>query len=111
MVAWEALTSIDTPRPSTNLIAKAALAWHHDDMAKKSKRPRDVNQLAHRLVELSTEEPEVSLPSKEQVSALMAHLGKKGGKIGGKRRMETMSSRERKAIATKAAQARWNKVK
>jgi len=41
----------------------------------------------------------------------MAELGRKGGKIGGKRRMETMSASKRKAIAKKAAQARSKRKK
>ncbi len=40
---------------------------------------------------------------------LMAELGRKGGKIGGKRRLETMSAKARKETARKAAQARWAK--
>jgi len=77
---------------------------------KHTKRPKDVNQLAHHLVRLSTEQ-ELGLPTKEQLSAIMSQLGKKGGKIGGKRRMVTMSAAERKAVAVKAAQARWQKAK
>jgi hypothetical protein len=74
-------------------------------MAKtKQKRSSDVNQLAYRLVEESTGE---QLPTKAQISQLMSVLGKKGGKIGGKRRLETMTSTERSDIARKAAQARW----
>jgi hypothetical protein len=73
---------------------------------KQSKQP-DINQLAHRLVAESTDE---QLPTKAQVSLLMSALGRKGGKIGGKRRLETMSSAERKAIAVKAARARWKKT-
>lgn len=49
------------------------------------------------------------LPTQSQISAFMAELGRKGGKIGGKRRLETMSSQERKRIAKKAADARWEK--
>ena len=63
---------------------------------------------AHRLVAESTEQ-EAALPTKSQISAFMAELGRKGGKIGGKRRLETMSSQERKRIAKKAADARWEK--
>jgi hypothetical protein len=37
----------------------------------------------------------------------MAQMGRKGGRIGGKRRLETMTSRERKAVAKAAAKARW----
>jgi hypothetical protein len=79
---------------------------------KKTKRPTDINQLAHFMVNASTQEeiePEPDLPTKSQISALMAHLGQKGGRIGGKRRLQTMTPTERKKIAKKAAQARWSK--
>lgn len=76
---------------------------------KRSKLPSDVNRWAHKMVELSTEEATVQLPTKEQVSALMAELGRKGGKIGGKRRLETMSKEERSAVARRAAMTRWRR--
>ena len=44
-----------------------------------------------------------------QLSVYFAQIGAKGGKIGGKRRLETMSGRQRKIAATKAALARWGK--
>ena len=80
---------------------------------KHDRRPKDVNQLAHRLVELSTAETDgdIQAPTKAQVSILMASLGRKGGKIGGKRRLETMTSEERKKVARKAARARWGEKK
>ena len=37
----------------------------------------------------------------------MAQLGRKGGKVGGKRRLETMTSKQRSEVARKAAKARW----
>jgi hypothetical protein len=78
---------------------------------KKRKQPRDINQLAHKLVDLTTQdEGNIPPPTKEQISLFMAELGRKGGKIGGKRRLETMTAKERKGIAKKAAQARWSKV-
>lgn len=46
-------------------------------------------------------------PSKAQISQVMAVLGRRGGKIGGKRRLETMTAEQRRKIAKKAAQARW----
>jgi hypothetical protein len=46
-----------------------------------------------------------------QYSAHMAMLGAKGGRIGGKRRLETMTYEERSAIALKAVRARWAKAK
>ena len=68
------------------------------------KRPVDVNQLVHSLVAESIGE---QLPTKAQISLLMSVLGKKGGKIGGKRRLETMTAQERSEAAKKAALARW----
>jgi hypothetical protein len=75
---------------------------------KQSKRPNDVNQSAHHLVSETTRyNGIIELPTKAQISLLMAELGRKGGKKGGKRRLETMTSTERSDIARKAAQARW----
>jgi len=44
-----------------------------------------------------------------EVSKYMAKIGRKGGKIGGKRRLETLSQEERTKIALRAARARWDK--
>jgi len=77
----------------------------------KQKRPTDINQLAHRLVELSTEAESPVLPPPFSISEYMAEIGRKGGKIGGKRRLKTMSAKERKKVAARAARARWRKSK
>jgi hypothetical protein len=80
---------------------------------KKTKCPRDVNQLAHLLVELPTAQPEVLPPTSSvptSVSEYMAAIGRKGGQIGGKRRLSTMTAKERKKIAINAAKARWDKA-
>jgi hypothetical protein len=78
----------------------------------RSKRSKDVNELAHQLVRESTEdhgsEPLI-LDFKAQLSAYMSGLGRKGGKIGGKRRLTTLTQERRDEIALKAAQARWAK--
>jgi hypothetical protein len=51
-----------------------------------------------------------SLPSvTANISEYMAAIGRKGGKIGGKRRLATLTKEERKRIATAAARARWKK--
>jgi hypothetical protein len=73
---------------------------------KKPKRPKDVNQLAHRLVNLSTAEPP---PSKDEISRVMAVLGRRGGKNSGKKRMENFTPERRREIASLAAKARWKK--
>lgn len=48
---------------------------------------------------------------KKTISEVMREMGRKGGKIGGKRRLETMTPQERREIARKAglkgAKARW----
>lgn len=78
---------------------------------RKPKRPTDVNQWAHALGnELTrTDEEPLPVPTKEQVSLIMAAMGRKGGKIGGKRRLETLTPERRRKIALEAAKARWRK--
>jgi hypothetical protein len=43
--------------------------------------------------------------SKKLIAEVMSELGRKGGKIGGKRSLETMTPEERSARAKKAATA------
>ena len=83
-----------------------------------SNRPSDINQAAFLMVERSTAEPpekvvkvvvSVPRPSKLDISRVMSAMGKKGGKIGGKRSMETMTPEDRKWRALQAAKARWAK--
>jgi hypothetical protein len=79
----------------------------------KGKRPRDSNQLAKWIVEQSTadsspaESPAATVPS--DLSAYMSAMGRKGGQVGGKRRLVTMTPTQRKKVAAKAAKARWGK--
>jgi hypothetical protein len=73
------------------------------------KRPRDVNQLAKFIVDLSTgeaEEPQTEEPKKNPAAV---ELGRLGGLKGGKARAAKLTPAERSAIAKKAAQSRWNK--
>lgn len=42
---------------------------------------------------------------------VMRQMGARGGKIGGKRRLETMTEEQRRRSARKAARARWEKAK
>jgi hypothetical protein len=83
-------------------------------MIGKGKRPRDPNQLAKWIVEQSTSEtppPEpVTAPAAPvNLSEYMAAIGRKGGKIGGKRRLKTMTKEQRSKVAAKAARTRWKK--
>jgi hypothetical protein len=54
----------------------------------------------------STETVELTI-----VQQVMREMGSKGGKIGGKRRLETMTDEQRRRSARKAAKARWAKAK
>jgi hypothetical protein len=78
--------------------------------SRKQKRPTDVNQLAHELVRLSTEE-KPDRASRAAISEIMRAMGSKGGKIGGKVRASRMTSEERRESASRAARAMWAKRK
>jgi hypothetical protein len=96
-------------------LQRECLTWHRIAMPKRDKqkkRPKDISQLAHFLGELSTQGPAEAVPVlTPSLSAYMSAIGRKGGQIGGKRRMKTMTARERSRIAKNAAKARWKKIK
>jgi hypothetical protein len=80
--------------------------------AAKKRPSSDPNRRAKQLLDEHMAKFEASekppAPSfQEQLSAHMAQLGRKGGTIGGKRRLDTLSPKRRKEIARLAAQARW----
>ncbi len=74
-------------------------------MAKKKKRPADVNLIASQIVSEATE-----TPTKEKNPAAVA-LGRLGGLKGGKARAKKLSPEKRKEIARKAAQKRWKRIR
>src|SRR5258707_9572792 len=84
---------------------------------KRAKRPDaglDTVQNARRVVDeaLNRVEPDAPLTfSRSTVSQVMAAMGRKGGKIGGKRRMETITSAERRALGPLGVQNPWAKKK
>jgi hypothetical protein len=74
-------------------------------MQKKPKRPRDPNQLGKLIVDLSVGEADDSKNMSDESgkdSAAVA-LGKKGGKA----RARSLTPKQRKDIARKAARVRW----
>ncbi len=78
---------------------------------KKKKRPADINELAASIMKDATEPP-VEEPAKEsepEKNPAAVALGRLGGLKGGKARADSLSATKRKAIAKKAAQARWGK--
>ena len=77
----------------------------------KPERPSDTNLLARQIVEEAIGGPLIEADGKftiqpEKNPAAVA-LGRLGGLKGGKARAEKLSARKRKAIAKKAAKARW----
>ncbi len=82
---------------------------------RKSTPALDAVQNARRVVleSVGATEPamQAEKPSRSLISQVMAEMGRKGGKIGGKRRLETLSDRLRAQITRQAAQARWSKKK
>jgi hypothetical protein len=69
------------------------------------KDQEDINQIAGRIVNEATGQDTLA-PIKEKNPAAVA-LGRLGGLKGGKARAEKLSPKRRKAIAKKAAEARW----
>jgi hypothetical protein len=66
----------------------------------------DTVQNARRVFIEATETVQLTI-----VQQVMREMGAKGGKIGGKRRLETMTDEQRRRSAKKAAKARWAKAK
>ena len=79
-----------------------------EEMPNRTRTPKlDVVQNARRVFLEAVETTEtVSLTIVQQV---MREMGAKGGRIGGKRRLETMTDAQRTKAARKAAKARWAK--
>ena len=85
-------------------------------MPKRNSKPStsdadEPNVLAHKTVQIITgsqTDRAKDIPA-DVLHNIMSSMGRKGGRIGGKRRMETMSPEERSAVALKAARARWAK--
>lgn len=82
----------------------------------KPKRPRlDTVQNARRVVLESVQDPQpveaVAPVDRSLISQVMAEMGRKGGQIGGKRRLVTMTAARRQQVARAGAKARWSKKK
>lgn len=71
------------------------------------KRPRDVNQLAKMIVDISMGEVADEAPPEREKNPAAVALGKLGASKGGKARAAKLSAKKRKEIAKKAAQKRW----
>jgi hypothetical protein len=76
-------------------------------MVKRVKRPRDPAQLANLVMQIATGEVSDEVEDKRNPAAVA--LGKLGGAKGGKARAKSLTAKQRKDIAKKAAQSRWKK--
>jgi hypothetical protein len=72
-----------------------------------AKRPRDANQLAKLIVDISTGETEDAVS--EGKKRPQVKRGQLGGLKGGKARAKRLSRKTRSDIARLAATARWKK--
>jgi hypothetical protein len=72
-----------------------------------AKRPRDPNQLAKLIVDISTGEVEDSISERKKQP--QTKRGQPGGLKGGKARAKRLSRKERAEIARLGAAARWKK--
>lgn len=81
-------------------------------MRKRSskKRPvKDVNVLAANIVQAATDQPDTLALAQDEISRVMAAMGRRGGLKGGKARAKALSAEKRRQIARKAARRRWRK--
>jgi hypothetical protein len=73
-------------------------------------RPRDPNELAHRIfLESIGEAPKTDPPAVKEKNPAAVALGRLGGLKGGAARAAALSPRKRSQIAAKAAAKRWGK--
>jgi hypothetical protein len=85
------------------------LVWHNEAMHGRSSKP-DFAQNALRVFEQTIAE-ELAKPAPKKKNPAAVALGKLGGLKGGKVRAMNLTAEERRAIASKAARARWEKEK
>ena len=79
------------------------------DQSSKPKRPRYLNLLSRKILDLATEGEPAEVPSEKNPHAVA--LGRLGGAKGGKARAEKLTTERKKEIAKKAAKAPWDKAK
>ncbi len=74
------------------------------------KRPKDANQLAKMIVDMSTgDAPKEDPPLQREKNPAAVALGKLGASKGGQARAAKLSAKKRSQIAKKAAKVRWEK--
>jgi hypothetical protein len=85
---------------------------HNGNVPKPVKRKRlDPNEAAFATIQALTADTRAPIPTPDEVSRVMAALGRKGGTVSGAKRMQNLSAAKRKAIARKGGLARAAKRK
>lgn len=79
-------------------------------MPERSRKPRDLNEMAATIVERATSDEPAPDPYEGKNPAAV-ELGRLGGKKGGKARAASLSREQRAEIARRAATARWDRAK
>ncbi len=74
----------------------------------KRSRKQDENEIAASIVAQATGTAVAEIPA-DALSRIMSAMGRRGGLKGGKARAAALSPAKRKAIAKKAAAARWKR--
>ena len=97
-------------------LARFGDPWQAESrMPKRNGRKLDVVQNARRVVDESLRRFEATQatqkPSSAVISEVMAEMGRRGGKIGGKNRMENLGAKGRSELGRAAVQARWAKYR
>lgn len=77
----------------------------YSESMKRRKKPRDLSQLAKRIVDEATDDSEA--PDDDGKDPAAVALGRKGGLKGGRARANKLTPERRREIARKAARARW----
>ncbi len=78
---------------------------------RSKKRPRDPNELAHRIMMESTGQVEKFTPEEPVKNPAAVALGRLGGLKGGAARAASLTPKKPSQIAAKAARARWSPEK
>ena len=78
-------------------------------MPTRARLPRDANQRAFTVVQQATGQAPVEPEKPDTRNQAAVALAKLGASKGGKARAAALSPQKRKAIAKKAATARWGK--
>ena len=86
-------------------LRQAGTAWHYGGMPKRiRKKVEDPKEMAAGLLALSVED---TPRDPEVIYEVMAEMGRKDGK----RRLKTMTAKQRKAAASKTSKTRWGSKK